>query len=83
MSLLWLLIWQDFNQNDNTNNESALTRWFKIITTAELERKTHDQHDNDDNDKASNNKASVGLQKGADGRKFQLGCAIPSGMHHL
>jgi len=24
---------------------------------------------------------SVGLQKGADGQKFQLGCAIPTGMH--
>jgi len=29
MSLLWLLIWQESNQNDNTKDESALMKWFK------------------------------------------------------
>jgi len=46
--------WQDFNQKDNTNNKSALTKWYKTKTMAKLEQKTHDQHDNDNNDRMSN-----------------------------
>jgi len=41
MEELWH--WQDFNQNDNTNNKSALTRWPKT-TIAKLEWKTRNQH---------------------------------------
>jgi len=35
-----------------------------------LEQNTRDQHDNDNNKKASNEGRQIGLQKGADGRKF-------------
>jgi len=53
----------------------------KNKTTVKLERKTLDQHDNDDNDEINDKRGQMGLQKGAGGWKFQLGCAIPSGMH--
>jgi len=40
-----------------------------------------DQSDKDNNDKTSNKEKPDGLQEGAGGQKFQLGCAIPLGMH--
>jgi len=46
-----------------------------------LEQKTRDQHNNDGNNKINDKRCQMGHQKGAGRQKFQVGCAIPLGMH--
>jgi len=48
--------WHKMNKSDNTNNESALMKWFQTKIMMELEQK-HDQIDKDDNDKTSDKNA--------------------------
>jgi len=81
MSLLWLLIWQVLNEK---------RQYKRCVCTDEIVQNKNnvgvgadkcDQNDKDNNDKTSNKETPDGLQEGADGWKFQLGCAIPSGMH--
>ena len=61
---LWLLIWQELNGFDNTNNEYALRKQSKTNGCVGL------QQINDNNSKASNEKHQMNLQKGAGGQKF-------------
>jgi len=62
-------IWQEMNQNDNTNNKSALTKWLKTTNSGAATKKL-DQSDKDNDDKTNNKRCQMGLQEGAGRWKF-------------
>ncbi len=57
--------WQEMNQNNNTNNESALTRWSKRRKSVGLH-----EHNNDERKINDEKGTPVSLQKGAGRLKF-------------
>ncbi len=48
LTSLWLSIWQETKRNDNRNNESALTRWFKTKESVGLHKNNNDNWKTDD-----------------------------------
>jgi len=65
--------WQDLNPNDNTNNESALTKWSKKMVKL---WQICIQSDKDDNDKTGNKERPDEPPKGSWRMKVPLGHAI-------
>ena len=74
--LIFHAFWQEMNQNDNTNNESALTRWSRRRKSVGLHK-----HNNDERKMNNRKGCQMSLQEGAGGQKFQLGCVLFKSIH--